>query len=71
MPSEAQAKQLYDQIIAQKINEGFASQPALATANKDAGAFGAWFGTNYASGQKILVEYNYDVMSRLFITKSQ
>jgi hypothetical protein len=74
--SQADAKQLYGQTVAQKINEGFVLQP-------DAVAYGRaefpyltemWVGQQSASGQAFYIEYYNDSNvspSWLFVTQAQ
>jgi hypothetical protein len=73
--SQAEAKQLYDQTVAQKTNEGFTLQPAWVAGDKAESPYitEVWVGQQSVSGQEFVVMYynNANVSpSWLFVTQA-
>jgi hypothetical protein len=73
--SQARAKQLYDQTVAQKINEEFTRRPDWDAATKAGFPYitEIWSGQQSLSGQAFIVEYYYDSNvspSWLFVTEA-
>jgi hypothetical protein len=68
--SKAEAKQLYDQIVAQRINEGFAPRPTAIAMNKAAHPDAdIWVGLQgYTRESTVSYEYNNHTSSWLLIT---
>lgn len=72
--SQADTKQLYDQTVAQKINEGFTPRSDWAAQMKaDSSYTEVWAGVSQLTGQQFYVAYYYnsDVSpSWLFVTEA-
>ena len=71
--SQADAKQLYDQMVAQQLSAGFTAQPNLAAAYKAEFPYvtEVWAGQHSQSGNLFYVFYYYDTNvspSWLFVT---
>jgi hypothetical protein len=72
--SQAQAKQLYDQTVAQKINEGFTPRPDFAAATKAQFPYYTEVWGGQQNGLQFYVMYYSDSNvspSWLFMTQSQ
>jgi len=73
--SQAAAKQLYDQAVAQKLSEGFTLRPDWVAETKASAPYmiEVWEGQQSVSGQAFIVEYYYDSNvspSWLFMTEA-
>ena len=71
--SKAEAKQLYDQIVAQRVNEGFATRPTSIAMNKAANPNYAdiWVGLQGNTRQYVVsYEYSNHTSSWLLITRN-
>jgi len=71
--SKGETKQLFDKMVAQKINEGFTPRPDWIAASKaeSPNLTDAWYGQQYGSGEFFVVYY-YDsyASSWLFLTEA-
>jgi hypothetical protein len=73
--SKAEAKQLYDQTLAQKVGEGFTVNPnwiAQAKAQLFSYVTDFWTGQNYSTGQQVTVFYYYnsEITSWVLVTET-